>query len=378
MFFHKMKYTFKYLFRSRMLLFWTFIFPLILATCFYFAFKDIESNEMLKVINIGIVNNEKFNDNTMMKSTFEYLEKEDNKIFDIKYTSLSECEKLLENKKIIGYLNMEDEPNLILKENGINESIFRYITLKSYTNSLMINDFQSSNMSFDELMTKIESIAAERNYTINKTSSNISYTMIEYYTLIAMAALYSGILSITVIMSELANISSKGKRNSIAPRSKLLSILGDLTSSYITGLIGLALLFLYTIFVLKVDYGNDLFKVIITGMLGVLAGESLGVFIACYVKGTEDAKNGILIALIMAGSFFSGMMGITMKYIIDTNAKIINLINPAAYITDALYSLYYYDEYSRFYFDIKGLIIISIIFIFLSILKLRRARYDSV
>ena len=55
MFFHKFKYTFKYLFKNKSLLFWTFIFPIILSICFYVAFKDIESNEKLKIIDIAVV-----------------------------------------------------------------------------------------------------------------------------------------------------------------------------------------------------------------------------------------------------------------------------------------------------------------------------------
>jgi ABC-2 type transport system permease protein len=89
-------------------------------------------------------------------------------------------------------------------------------------------------------------------------------------------------------------------------------------------------------------------------------------------------KIGIVISITMLGSFFSGMMGITMKYIIDTNVPIINSINPASMITDGLYSLYYYDTLNRFWLDVSGLIIFSAIMVILSWISLRRQKYDSI
>ena len=80
----------------------------------------------------------------------------------------------------------------------------------------------------------------------------------------------------------------------------------------------------------------------------------------------------------MFGCFLSGMMGITMKYLIDKNAPIINKLNPVAMITDGFYSLYYYETLDRFIFNIISLIILSITLLFISYLSLRRQNYDSI
>lgn len=80
----------------------------------------------------------------------------------------------------------------------------------------------------------------------------------------------------------------------------------------------------------------------------------------------------------MLGCFFSGMMGITMKYIIDTNMPILNKINPASMITDGFYSLYYYDTLDRYWLNIIGILIFSGIMITLSYTSLRRQKYDSI
>ena len=80
----------------------------------------------------------------------------------------------------------------------------------------------------------------------------------------------------------------------------------------------------------------------------------------------------------MIGSFLSGMMGVTLKYIIDKNIPIINKINPVNMITDGFYSLYYYNTLNRYYFNLVSLLIFAIIFIIISIFNLRRKQYDSI
>ena len=77
-------------------------------------------------------------------------------------------------------------------------------------------------------------------------------------------------------------------------------------------------------------------------------------------------------------SFLSGMMGITMKYVIDKNIPIINKINPAAMITDGFYSLYYYDTLNRYFRDVCFLLIFVLIAFVVSFASLRRERYDSI
>ena len=379
MFFHKFKYTFKYLFRNKSLLFWTFVFPIILGICFYVAFKDIENNEKLHIIDIAVVQNEQFESSMMIKETLNYLSKEDdNQIFNIKYTNIDDAEKLLESDSIVGYLLIEEEPNIKIKDNGINETIFKYIVEEAYSNSLVINDYINDGVLYDKVLKKIEFLTEDHNYTKNEANENISYTMIEYYTLIAMTALYCGMISINVINKEMANISSIGKRNGVSPVKKSMGILGSLSAAYLVGLIGLFILFIFTIFALKVDYGAYLYRVIIIGMLGVLAGESLGIFIGTNIKGSENTKTGILLAITMTGSFLSGMMGITMKYLVDSNVPIVNLINPAAIITDGLYSVYYFENLNRYYFNIISLLVFSSILIILSVIKIRRVKYDSI
>ena len=60
MFIHNFKYAFKTLFKNRMLIFWTFAFPIILGILFNMSFSNIEKDEMLQIFDIAVVDNNEF------------------------------------------------------------------------------------------------------------------------------------------------------------------------------------------------------------------------------------------------------------------------------------------------------------------------------
>ena len=57
MFVHNLKYTIKSLFKNKVLIFWTFAFPIILGIFFNMAFSNIEKDEKLQIFDIDVVNN---------------------------------------------------------------------------------------------------------------------------------------------------------------------------------------------------------------------------------------------------------------------------------------------------------------------------------
>ncbi len=376
-----------------MLIFWTFAFPIILGTLFYMAFSNIESSEKLDIIDIAIVNDEKWENNEIFKEAFQTLSDENNeeRLFNIQYVSLKEAKRLLEESKITGYIVIEDAPKVVIKENGINATILTSVTEEILERSQMITTMIEANIEknpsniedmesmYININKEIERIEKDNDVAIiNTSSTHLSYTMIEFYTLIAMTCLYGGILGMVAVNQNLANMSSNGKRVAVSPVSKGKLIWSSVLASYLIQIIGITLLFVYTIFVLHVDYGNHLPLIVLLVLIGCLAGLSLGVMIASCFKTNDNAKTGIIISITMLGCFLSGMMGITMKYIIDTNIPIVNKINPASMITDALYSLYYYDTLGRYYFNIISLLLFSLIMICLSIYSVRRQKYDSI
>lgn len=360
------------------------------------AFSNIENSEKLEIINIAIIDNDEFQNNELYKQAFKTLSDEENedRLFNTKYVTEEEAKELLEKDEITGYMLLEeDTPKIVVTTSGINETILKYVVEEIATNgeiveNIMEKEIQNGigagiynlyNLDYEKIYKNVLEKTQNQDVKIKDISNNnLSYTMIEFYTLIAMACLYGGILGMVAINKNLANMSNNGKRVSVAPTPKGKVIFSSILASYITQLIGLALLFIFTIFVLKVDYGTNLPLIILLGIVGSLAGLSMGVAIGTILKSNENVKIGIIIAVTMLGCFLSGMMGITMKYIIDTNLPIVNKINPASMITDGFYSLYYYDTLDRYYFNIISLLVFSLIMIIVSYTSLRRQKYDSI
>lgn len=397
MFIHNFKYMLKKLFNDKILIFWTFAFPLILGTFFSLAFSNIEEGEKLAIIDIAVVKNEKFNNSPTWQEAIKTLSDKKNteRLFNTKYVSLEKAKELLNAEEITGYILLEDSPKVVVMTSGINETIIKQVTeeiteqetiMNNITN-IKINEqlknnparIENSDIFYASIYQEIAELTKNSQANLKDASSNnLSYTMIEFYTLIAMTCLYGGILGMVAINQCLANMSNNGKRVAVSPTSKSKLVISSALASYLIQLLGIFLLFIYTIFVLKVDYGNNLFYVVILTLTGCFAGLSLGIALATLIKSNENVKTGIIIAVTMLGCFLSGMMGITMKYIIDKNIPILNKINPASMITDGLYSLYYYDTYERFFFNVASLLIFSFILLLLASLSLRRQKYDSI
>lgn len=392
MFIHNLKYSLKTLLKNKMLIFWTFAFPIILGTFFKLAFSNIENSEKLDIIDIAIVDNQELEDNQIYKQAFNKLSEEEseNRLFNTKYVSKEEAKQLLQDDKIVGYFILENDPKVIVSNSGIDETIFKCVTDEiTQTTDVVIDVAKDNiqkeimngnyNIDYEKIYRSVAELYKNQEVNIKDISSgNLSYTMIEYYTLIAMACLYGGILGMVAINYNLPNMSSNGKRIAVSPTSKGKIILSSVIASYITQLIGIAILFIFTVFILKVDYGTNLPLVILLAIVGCLAGLSIGVASASLLKTNDNVKTGVIISFTMVGCFLSGMMGITMKYIVDKNIPILNKLNPANMITDGFYSLYYYDTLDRYYFNIISLLIFSIVLIGFSILSLRRQKYDSI
>ena len=213
------------------------------------AFSEIKDGLKLEVFDIAIVDNDNFNNNEFYVNAYKSLSEGKDKLFNIKYVSKNEANKLLDDKKIAGYVEFEsNNSNIVVKENGINETILKTVTDEIIRESDMSKniiqyEISSGNIDYNNIQQKVMTILNEKKEVINEIEKNkLDVTMIEYYTLIAMALLYGGIISMTSLNYSLANMSENGKRVAISPTNKLKVILSSLCASYIVQAIGIILL----------------------------------------------------------------------------------------------------------------------------------------
>lgn len=381
MFFHNVKYNLKALFKNKGLIFWSFAFPIIMATLFNMAFGNWEESEKFTSINIGIVTNEYFDNNIIAKNVFNSLSDGDNKIFNITYASKDEVTNLLTDKKIEGIIEYTNSnPSIIINSNSVSSTIIKSVVDEIETNNTIFSDLiKSGKYASNDMEEQVNKIIERINSTTINTKDisvkKLDIAVIEYYSLLAMTCLYGGFIAMSAISNSLASASNRGKRVAISPIKKSTAILSSLCASFIVQLIGALLLLIY-INIIGVNLHTNLISVFIITILGVLAGISIGLIVSVMINKSEDTKLGIIIAISMALSVLSGMTGVSLKYVIDSKIPFINKINPAAMITDGLYAVYY-ENSARFLNNIISLIIFISLLIVIS-LYMRRKKYDNI
>ena len=378
MFIHNLKYSLKVLLKNKGLIFWTFVFPIILGTLFKMAFSNIENEEKLSVIDLAVIKNSEFDNDFMFSEGIKMLSDKESseRLFNVKYVSLDEAKKLLLDEKISGYILLDEgKSRVYVNKSDINSTIIKFVVDNIESKKNLYNVIENYSIKYYMF---ISNVSNESKVMLKDISNNnLSYTNIEYYTLIAMTALYGGMLSLFLCNKHQPNINVVGKRSSVSGIKKSTLIMSNLLASYIVEVLGIFVVLSYTLLVLNADFGSNLLLIILLTLVGAISGLSIGVFISTLKIGDKE-KTGVLIAFTMFSSLFAGMYGVTMKYVIDKNIPIINKINPTSLITDGFYSLYYYNTYSRYMSNLVILLIISVLLITISVCKLRRDVYDSV
>lgn len=383
MFFHNYLYRLKCIVRDKQTMFWTLLFPILLATLFNMAFSNLSNAENFSKIKIGIVDNDEYKKNTYFIKAIEAVSsfnegtgKDD--LFDIKYTSKEEADKLLDDSKIEGYIYFDGGAKLVVKESGINQTIIKgFLDDFKQTASTMTTIVKKNPATVENGLLK--DISNRDDYLKEVAASKSAPdTVVNYfYTLIAMACFFGSFCGVKEVTALQANLSSQGARINMAPTHKLKLFMASIFAATTVQLGVIFVLLGYLTLILKINFGNQLGYIVLTCIIGTITGVSFGTCIASIIKNGEGLKIGILIVFTNIMSFLSGMMYDKMKYIISTNVPILGYLNPVNLIADSFYSLYYYNTYTQFFTDIALLCIFSAVFIIISYLVLRRQKYAS-
>ena len=365
------------------MIFWTFLFPIILATFFNLAFANLFNAGTFSEIKLGIIDNEDFRENISFVTAIQAVstvnkETAENSLFETTYTSKEEAEKLLAENKIEGYIYFNNGLELVVKQSGINQTI-----IKSF-----LDDYQQLSST---IMTIInENPAALQKGLLDNAFERVDYLketpmgrsrpdamVIPFYALIAMACLYGGFFGLKEIIALQADLSPEGARVNVAPIHKLRLFAASMLAATTILFLEILILLAYLIFVLKIDFGNQLGYVMLTSFVGTVTGVTFGAFIATIIKAGEGLKIGIIISLTMIMSFLSGMMYDKIKYIISSKMPLLGYLNPLNLIADSFYALYFYDTYTQFYINIGLLCAFCLFFSVVIYFVLRRQTYAS-
>ncbi|MDF9825504.1 ABC-2 type transport system permease protein [Breznakia sp. PF5-3] len=374
--FHIFKYRFICFIKDKTILFWSLLFPIGLATLFFFAFSNLGSESNLDVIKVAVVDN----GNKDFNAVVEELSKEgDNQILDATYTSEKKAKKLVKDGEVEAALVSSDKPTVLYRNDTLETQILKevvqsYLRINATVNTIANENPQKMN---DMVITDlIENKVLVKDYGSNAGSSDP--TMQYFYTIIAMTCMYGGFWGLKSISDTQANQSDRAIRLNIAPTHKMKLVFIDYLVTFTLMVVELAITFAYLILVLGVDFGSYFPQVIGVSLCGVLMSLGMGIMIGCISKLKENTN----ITIISMGSLFScflaGMMASNMPYILNQSVPFIKYINPATLITNSFNMLYYYEDISPVYINMAILVGMGIIALIISYNVLRRKAYASI
>ena len=342
-------YQGKNIFRDRGFLFWTLIYPIIMAVFFYTGFSGIINMELEK-IEVGVDTN-----NPIVFIL------EDIEILNVHKINSNEANSKLEKAEIDGFI--DKDLNLLVGKSGINQSIIKEI-LDQVKQTIKLNR-------------PMENLDFSKDYVLDR-NQNASGIIIIFYSLIGMVStygLFSGIETISLIQANLTNVA---KRINVTPLKKNEFLLAGIIVSLTLNLLANGLLLIFIKYVLKIDLLTEIKYSLIFIILGNIFGVALGIFIGVSNKQSTNVKVLISLMITLFSSFLSGMMSPDIKVLVDKNMPIVGRLNPISIMTNNLYRINLLEITEGVREGIMVLSIYSIILIGISYMFLRRKTYDSI
>ena len=342
-------YQGKNMYRDISFLFWSLIYPIIMAIFFYTAFNGI-LNIQLENINVGISNN---NPIEFILDEIEFI--------NIEKVNYEDINTKLESEEIDGYI--DNDLNLLVSKSGINQTV--------------IKEVLDQIKQMGKLNVPMERFDFSVNYISSRNQKADSIIVI-FYSLIAMVSTYGVFPGINTVSLIQANLTNVGKRINMTPLRKNEFLLAGIIVALILNILSNVLLLIFIKYILKIDLFSEFRYSALFILIGNIFGVVLGAFIGASNKQSENVKVIISIAITLFLSFLSGMMSPEIKVMIDNKIPILGRINPIAIITNNLYKINILGitkdiREGIFVLSISCLILISISYIFV-----RRKTYDSI
>ena len=359
------KYALLRLMRNKANLFWILVFPIVLGCFFKIAFSNITASESFHTIPVAVVEGDNA-DATAFHTMIEQLSGDsEDAMLSATFCDDKKARTLLEKGKVDGIFYTTDTVELAvnsdLSDASINQSILQSLLTQYYLNRDLIVQILTTNPGNIESLVDSIGQSVDTRKEVSLTRNNTDTYDQYFYNLIAMACLYTAMGGINLAINNSANLSSLAARKTIAPAKRA----------------ALMVSFLFIVTVLGVHMTTHLGLALLTILISTTFSITFGMFLGCVGPKSEGGKTGLMFAVVMPLCFLSGLMMGTMRMVVEKYAPFVNRINPAALISDSFYALNNYDTLTRYTGNILTLLLMTVLFLIISILVTRRKTYAS-
>lgn len=375
------KYALLRLMRNKANLFWILVFPIVLGCFFKIAFSNITASESFHTIPVAVVEGDNA-DATAFHTMIEQLSGDsEDAMLSATFCDDKKARTLLEKGKVDGIFYTTDTVELAVNSDlsgaSINQSILQSLLTQYYLNRDLIVQILTTNPgNIESLVDSIgQSVATRKEVSLTRNNTD-TYDQY-FYNLIAMACLYTAMGGINLAINNSANLSSLAARKTIAPAKRAALIGTELLAIILFESLLNMVSFLFIVTVLGIHMTTHLGLAMLTILISTTFSITFGMFLGCVGPKSEGGKTGLMFAVVMPLCFLSGLMMGTMRMVVEKYAPFVNRINPAALISDSFYALNNYDTLTRYTGNILTLLLMTVLFLIISILVTRRKTYAS-
>lgn len=375
------KYALLRLMRNKANLFWILVFPIVLGCFFKIAFSNITASESFHTIPVAVVEGDNA-DATAFHTMIEQLSGDsEDAMLSATFCDDKKARTLLEKGKVDGIFYTTDTVELAVNSDlsgaSINQSILQSLLTQYYLNRDLIVQILTTNPgNIESLVDSIgQSVVTRKEVSLTRNNTD-TYDQY-FYNLIAMACLYTAMGGINLAINNSANLSSLAARKTIAPAKRAALIGTELLAIILFESLLNMVSFLFIVTVLGIHMTTHLGLAMLTILISTTFSITFGMFLGCVGPKSEGGKTGLMFAVVMPLCFLSGLMMGTMRMVVEKYAPFVNRINPAALISDSFYALNNYDTLTRYTGNILTLLLMTVLFLIISILVTRRKTYAS-
>lgn len=375
------KYALLRLMRNKANLFWILVFPIVLGCFFKIAFSNVTASESFHTIPVAVVEGDNA-DATAFHTMIEQLSGDsEDAMLSATFCDDKKARTLLEKGKVDGIFYTTDTVELAvnsdLSDASINQSILQSLLTQYYLNRDLIVQILTTNPGNIESLVDSIGQSVDTRKEVSLTRNNTDTYDQYFYNLIAMACLYTAMGGINLAINNSANLSSLAARKTIAPAKRAALIGTELLAIILFESLLNMVSFLFIVTVLGIHMTTHLGLAMLTILISTTFSITFGMFLGCVGPKSEGGKTGLMFAVVMPLCFLSGLMMGTMRMVVEKYAPFVNRINPAALISDSFYALNNYDTLTRYTGNILTLLLMTVLFLIISILVTRRKTYAS-
>ena len=368
-------YSFLTKIKNVTMLFWPLVFPLVLTTAMYLSIGQIEEADF-ETVRAAVVSpaEEKEEPFRLFLDSME----QDSDLLATEEMSEQDAEDALEEGSISGIFYAGAEPSLTVGGSGFPQTILQMV-LESYTEGKEtledVAQFHPEGM--DAALASMESYG-DTVEQISLGGRTTDSTAQFFYAMMGMACLYGCFIGYGSAMGLQANLTPLAARRCAGPVSRLGMILTEILVSFALHFINMVILLAYMKYILRLEFGGSFVEMLPVLFIGSMIGVTMGIFITSIGRMREGVKIGIMVGVSMVMSFMAGLMNEYMKNMVDRNFPLLNRINPAALISDAMYCINVYDSPERYAQDMLLLGGLCVLLAAGTFMIIRRKRYDSI